>query len=135
MDKDTGKIRLQEWIAIINEYNASGMTKTAWCKANGIKLRKFYYWQLKLRKLAAENIGDNPQSLSLPEKAGFYEITTSPTSSFSTPFTSCNSDFVVPDTPSGSSGISLEYGGYRMTLENRFSEETLISLLKVLRHV
>ena len=134
MDKDTGKIRLQEWVAIINEYNASGMTKIAWCKANGIKLRQFYYWQLKLRKLAAESIGDNPQPLSLPEKAGFYEITPSPTSSFPTPCTSSNSDSVVLDTPAGSSGISLEYGGYRMSLENHFSEETLASLLKVLRH-
>ena len=135
MDKDTGRIRLQEWITIINEYNASGMTKTAWCKANGIKRRQFYYWQLKLRKLAAESIGDNPQSLSLPEKAGFYEITPSPASSFSTSFTSSDSDSVILDNPAGSSGISLEYGGYRMTLENHFSEETLASLLKVLRHV
>ncbi len=135
MDKDTGRIRLQEWIDIIKEYNASGMTKTAWCRANGIKLRRFYYWQLKLRKLAAENSMDDTQSLSLPEKAGFYEISPSSVSSFSTPFISHNSDSAVLGTQSGSSGISLEYGDYRMTLENRFSEETLASLLKVLRHV
>ena len=135
MDKDTGRIRLQKWIAIIKEYNASGMTKTAWCKANGIKRRQFYYWQLKLRKLAAENAVDDPQSLSLPEKTGFYEITPSSVSSFPTPFTSPNSDSAIPGTQSESSGILLEYGGCRMTLENHFSEEALASILKVLRHV
>lgn len=44
MDKFTYQVRYEQWTKIINEYLASGMNKTAWCKANGISGKSFFYW-------------------------------------------------------------------------------------------
>lgn len=45
MDKSTHQVRCEQWTKIINECLASGMNKTAWCKANGISDKTFFYWQ------------------------------------------------------------------------------------------
>lgn len=52
MDKSTHQIRCEHWTQIINECLASGMTKTSWCKANGISDKAFFYWQRILRNEA-----------------------------------------------------------------------------------
>lgn len=52
MDKITHKVRCERWAAIINGCLASGMNKTAWCKANGISDKAFFYWQRILRQEA-----------------------------------------------------------------------------------
>ena len=50
MDKITHKVRREQWLGIINECLASGMSKTAWCKEHGISDKTFFYWQRKLRE-------------------------------------------------------------------------------------
>lgn len=52
MDKVTHKVRREQWTKIINECLASGMKKTAWCKANGLSDKSFFYWQRRLREEA-----------------------------------------------------------------------------------
>lgn len=47
MDKITHQVRAERW--------ASGMNRTAWCKANGISDKQFFYWQRILRQEAYEN--------------------------------------------------------------------------------
>ena len=47
---------------ILNECMNSGMPKTAWCRANGISEKLFFYWQRILRREAYE-ASQNP---SLP---------------------------------------------------------------------
>ena len=42
------------------------MSKTAWCRANGISEKQFFYWQRILRREAFENSRDP----SLPAAAG-----------------------------------------------------------------
>ena len=49
MDKSTHRIRCEQWARIINECLASEMSKTSWCKANGISDKAFFYWQRILR--------------------------------------------------------------------------------------
>ena len=49
MDKSTHQIRCEQWSRIIAECLASGMSKTSWCKANGISDKAFFYWQRILR--------------------------------------------------------------------------------------
>lgn len=49
MDKVTHEVRCEQWTQIIKECLASGMNKTAWCKANGISAKSFFYWQRILR--------------------------------------------------------------------------------------
>lgn len=52
MDKITHEVRCEQWTRIINECLASGMNKTAWCKANGISNKSLFYWQRILRNEA-----------------------------------------------------------------------------------
>lgn len=55
MDKITHQVRAERWAKILNECMNSGMNKTAWCKANGISDKQFFYWQRILRQEAYEN--------------------------------------------------------------------------------
>ena len=52
MDKIIYEVRCEQWTHIINECLASGMNKTAWCKANEISDKSFFYWQRILRNEA-----------------------------------------------------------------------------------
>ena len=63
MDKITHQVRAEHWAKIMNECINSGMSKTAWCRANGISEKQFFYWQRILRREAFENS-------SLPETVG-----------------------------------------------------------------
>lgn len=55
MDKITDQVRAEYWAKIMNECINSGMSKTAWCRANGISEEQFFYWQRILRREAFEN--------------------------------------------------------------------------------
>ena len=43
----------------------SGMSKTAWCRANGISVKQFFYWQRILRREAYEAYGKRTQAVSM----------------------------------------------------------------------
>ena len=83
MLKKTKDFRLAEWKKILTEANSSGMSKRAWCKANGINERKLYYWQHRIwqtestgHHLSAEHNQHNlpvRASRSLPDN-GFVEV-------------------------------------------------------------
>ena len=66
MDKITNQNRAEHWTKIMNECINSGMSKTAWCRANGISEKQFFYWQRILRREAFKNFRDP----SLPEAVG-----------------------------------------------------------------
>jgi len=46
--------RIAEWTRLIRECVSSGMSAKAWCEAQGIKKRTYYYWQKKVREAAVE---------------------------------------------------------------------------------
>ena len=66
MDKIARQVRAEHWAKIMNECINSGMSKTAWCKANGISEKQFSYWQRILRRETFEN----SQNSSLLETVG-----------------------------------------------------------------
>lgn len=52
MDKITAvksKLKLQQWAERIAECQASSMTVVAWCEANNINIKSYYYWLKKVR--------------------------------------------------------------------------------------
>lgn len=55
MDKITHQVRAEHWTKIMNECMDSGMSKAAWCRANGVSEKQFFYWQRILRREAFEN--------------------------------------------------------------------------------
>ena len=62
MDQSTHEIRVREWSQIIQDCNASGLTKKEWCLQYHINEKSFYYWQRVIRR-------DNllPWSETLPD--------------------------------------------------------------------
>ena len=66
MDKISHQVRTERWTKIMNECINSGMSKTAWCRANGISEKQFFYGQRILRREAFENSRDP----SLPTAGG-----------------------------------------------------------------
>lgn len=38
-----------QWIARVDEFNASGLSQTAWCKEKNINLRTFSHWITKFK--------------------------------------------------------------------------------------
>lgn len=50
MEKITHEVRCQQWKKIISECLASGLSKTEWCRQNGISDKSFFYWQKILRR-------------------------------------------------------------------------------------
>jgi hypothetical protein len=50
MDNITHEMRLAHWADQIRECHNSGMTVRAWCAANNIGEKKYFYWQRRVRK-------------------------------------------------------------------------------------
>ena len=46
--------RVENWSALIQECNASGLSNREFCRQHGISEKSFYYWLRKLRHQAAE---------------------------------------------------------------------------------
>ena len=45
-------VRIQEWVELIKERSASGMTIRDWCESKGLSENQYYYWLRKIRKTA-----------------------------------------------------------------------------------
>ena len=73
MDKITHQVRAEHWAKIMNECINSGMSKTAWCRANGIPVKQFFYWQRILRREAFENSRNSLRNSLLPATAGPHQ--------------------------------------------------------------
>ena len=67
MDKITRQIRAEHWTKVLNECINSGMSKTAWYRANGISEKQLFYWQRILRREAFDN-----SKASLPTTAASH---------------------------------------------------------------
>lgn len=78
MDQHTADIRLAHWRQIIMEGNRASITKREWCKQNGISEKSFFYWQRKIRKMAADSFAEPADSLpaAMPgnNESAFVEI-------------------------------------------------------------
>ena len=57
MDTNTAIIRYQNWIDIFREWADSGMTKRDFCREKNIHEKTFFYYQRKVRSMAAESAG------------------------------------------------------------------------------
>ena len=69
MDKITHQIRAEHRTKILNECINSRMSKTAWCRANGISEKQLLYWERILRK----EVFENSKTSSLPATAGSHQ--------------------------------------------------------------
>jgi hypothetical protein len=73
MDQLTINIRCQQWLQMIQEQKASGLTIEAWCRENNISKHCYYYRLKKLRQEAGARISrfvevQAPQTSLLPDQ-------------------------------------------------------------------
>ena len=79
MDKITAvksKLKLQQWAERIAECQTSSMTVVAWCEANNINIKSYYYWLKKLRETVAETASPRLVHLEapVPQSEGILRI-------------------------------------------------------------
>ena len=126
MDKIAHEVRTQEWFSIIQACNSSGLPKKQWCEENGIPLRKFFYWQKRIRaglyKEVKKKTGLVPaapvQSTALAPS--FAEIP-------ATPVTLTQGDLFQPD-------AVITVGGVSIQLSNAATKELLDRISGALNH-
>ena len=123
MDKRAYQIRVDQWTSIVQNQAASNLSKSAWCKENGINVRQFYYWQKKLRDTLLDTPNQLPkvQAVQTPAPA-FCELHVSDQS-------------YEPDPHQIGFSIIIEINECRILVGDSFSPKTLSSVLEVLRHV
>jgi putative transposase len=95
MDKSTHQIRCEQWTRIINECLASGMSKTSWCKANGISDKAFFYWQRILRTEAYIDQKQLPAVASSKQESQIAFVELKPSVSSDADGTSFRPDVII----------------------------------------
>lgn len=75
--KATQEYHLSQWLPIIKECKASGMTVKSWCQQNNVNEKQFYYWQGKIRNVASKSLPVTTQQsqfvpLSIPATKPTY---------------------------------------------------------------
>ena len=137
MDKETTAIRRQNWLQIINECNSrTSGTKKEWCEANGIELRRFYYWQRHLRQLMATQLApDHGRSKdpSPTEQAELPAVSFADISSLSMQ----EPQDPVPaaaEAPPAIPEAMIRLRDCQIILGSSFSEETLARVIRSIRN-
>lgn len=135
MDKSSYEVRIQQWIKIIQEASASGLSKRDWCSQNGIPIRKFYYWHKKAREymLARQpeksgSSSGNSTQISVPATPVFYEVKESSETAKSF------SKLPVGQAESFLPEAVIRYEDFGIFVGSSISEKTLSTILSVIRN-
>ena len=126
MDKITHQVRAEHWAKIMNECINSGMSKTAWCRANGISEKQFFYWQRLLRREAFEK-SQNP---ALPMAASQDQLS-------ATQRTVAFTEIKLPSVPQSASSVFrpdlvIRKGDFILEIANSASEDLLSRIRGIL---
>lgn len=114
------QIRAQEWVSLIKDRNASGMTIKEWCNAKGVSESQYYYWLRRVRQIACTALETQPSLLpdrheDLPVFAEVQVLQDQPTASVS-------------------SGILIQTQGADIHIGNDVHIEQLTAVMKVIAH-
>ena len=125
MDKNSYKVRREQWLRIVTECNSrdKSFSKTQWCRMKGVNIKSFYYWQRQLRnELLIQG------ATSTTQVPAFVDITSQ--ISRSTPIseeTVSAERTLVPE-------LMIQSGDFRVYVSGAVQEQTLDTVMKVLRH-
>ena len=112
----TRQYRLSQWVPLIKERQASGMSVKEWCKQNDVNQQQFYYWQRIIREIAGESLPVMPQESKFVQ----LPVTTS--------VAAANNQGASESEPS----MVIRVGKAAIELTNHVQPELLATVLKVL---
>ena len=110
MDELTKQVRYQKWAEIILAANNSGLTKSEFCKQNGISRKTLYNYQKKIRE-------DLFETMAQSENTSIVEIPVANAEKIS----------------SGSAAV-IHAGGITIEISDGISESTLMSIGRMIRN-
>ena len=125
MDKNSYKVRRERWLRIVTECNSrdQSIPKIQWCQMNGVNIKSFYYWQHQFRnELLIQG------AASTAHVPAFVDITSQVSRSAlkSEEFISAERT-LVPE-------LMIQSGDFRIYVSGAVHEQTLDTVMKVLRH-
>ena len=141
MDKEAAAIRFANWEQLIVAANSSGLRKREWCLQNGISEKSFYYWQRKVREKAIDTMKalkpdgellsaaiQQDQAIALSRtESSFVEL------SFQKETPSIPA---APCEPASNNHpeLMLQVGDFQLFINGNIQEQTLATVLKVMRN-
>ena len=134
MDAKAYEIRFNHWMSIIQAANDSPLSKSEWCRQNGITKRTFYYWQRKVQDHLIET-GMIPQSTEV-------QISTQPVVAKNQPVFCEISDLTSETAPDAPMSVEADFradavircGSISVLINENTSSRTLSCLLSALRN-
>lgn len=124
MDQITHDVRITQWAEIVRSCHERPADQTAknWLNENGIDEKQYYYWQRRLRKLAAETTNK-----SLPATRPNGEVTFVEMPVPSEQLVECHHKAIASSGPVA----LIRAGKLEIELSNDISDELLSKILKV----
>lgn len=113
----TNEYRRTQWTQRLMEQKSSGQSIREWCEINGIKRHQFFYWQKRLREMAAG---------TLTVQAKMQPITPSG-------WSLCTTE-ADPPRPAAA-GLTIKIGNCRVVVEPGFEPELLKEVCSVLSSI
>lgn len=103
MSQDDNNQSSEEWLKIINEWQASNMSAQAWCSRQNIPYKKFIYRRTRLTNIV--------RPASKHTVTTFVELT---------------------DKQPAVSGVEIHYQNFSLKLQTNFDSSALLSCLQVM---
>ena len=125
MDKNSYKVRREQWLRIVTECNNrdQSISKIQWCQMNGVNIKSFYYWQRQFRnELLIQG------SASATQVPAFVDITSQVSKSAPISEEAVSAErTLVPE-------LMIQSGDFRIYVSGAVQEQTLEKVMKVLGH-
>ena len=125
MDKNSYKVHREQWLRIVTECNGrdKSISKSQWCRMNGVKIKSFYYWQQQFRnELLIQS------AASATQVPAFIDITSQVSRSAPISEEAVSAErTLVPE-------LMIQSGDFRIYVSGAVHEQTLDTVMKVLRH-
>jgi len=118
------QVRLMEWAEILRTRKASGQTVKAWCAANEINEKRYYYWQSRIRQATMEQISNQESQNTGIIPTGWTQLSVPTHVALSTP--------VSVSAAGTEASLTIEIGNSRIIAHENTSPELLSTTCRVL---
>lgn len=125
------KARLSEWTARFQEQSKSGLTVKDWCAQNQLSIHSYHYWKRQLKSAYLDAMPDIVPLLPQPLPPA---PAVSVSSNFSNSYNSAKLSNPPVSDASASDLVSLHTPDFCIQIRASASDESVLRLLKAVRH-